>query len=1166
MNDTDNTPVPNNGDQDTLVNAQDPNSNAAAPSSTQGDDFVSLSNQAAHHRSKADALVPETAVNDLKSEIEAALSGVDTSVADPDQQVTIPQSEKVVDLDATDQEIASGEPVTVPANLMADLPRTEKQSAPISTPVANDLPVTPKANPELASEPMAEDMSHEDLVSSLKEDIQTDLQQVDVAEETLPSTTGISQTYYSDLSQAMSSNKPETMSELIRKSRFESKEAKILSPRSAKNVAFIGGASFLLLISLGILMFIFGNRTEKVEFITQERVESLVRSNQDTGINVTGLEATRIKQAIRDVIEIDIPQDTINQIYYVEQDQLNNIRRLGIKDIFDKTNNETPTILYDNIENNFTHGVYSTDKNYPFIILKALSYDRALDGLLEWEPTMIDDLATYLDLPPEGTDRSLLKPGFEDDLIKNKNVRVARFLPREVDRRGILDILRGNNEQDQDIIETPEPVDGEGVSAYKNPLSFIVQLIQKPVFAQTTNTPPVTGFSFGSLGSSESNDSTSRVCYNNDFPGETFESTREGEPGFYCINTLTGGDDVDNIDNNGQNINRVCYNDDFPGELFSTDYETLDGYYCIDTASGGEETLDTRVTRTAPVCFDPVTGDRIDDQFDSEGNVIPNVDPAAFCFEAYQCYLYRCFVGDTPIAPIENSAPRPPGYNCRADVEGGTVYHETDSRYDESYDAGVQSCTQFSDITRISSIDNATLCFDNETGQLTQDPGPNVSCVSPLERQELVCIAQNGEVVPPDFPVEKICMAPLAGATTNPIAGEESVWAEQSIDTSQCREFTNNGELQERLVQASFGLRVMGGIASFIGLSNSDVQNMNAIADFLVDVAYGGPTNVPAVNEGIEVVRQLDLILSDIDPYLSLPQSGPNGELNAYGQLLNIIQIIKCSFNIGTDLQWVTSDVIDVNSPIYAGQSSPTVEPLQQTLVQLGLMDSLSISGILDIVTQDSVAQFQEANGLSVSGVFDPETLQWIANILDNHTSIIVTNITAGSDSALIADYFLETEHNLQLSSYNTSVQDLQIILYAEGYQISVINGLFDSETCQAVQAFQLDEGLEVADSTECIVSGETLTALDSISRLKGYVGSGFSLNPQGSLVGNGALDGIFGPGATSFANVAEADSLEEGDIVLLYTFLDEETVLITRDQVVIEEIVKRRALSDIFK
>src|SRR5690606_37498221 len=176
-----------------------------------------------------------------------------------------------------------------------------------------------------------------------------------------PQSHPVEQTYYSDLTNAMGSNEPATMSELIQKSRFEEKESRILSPRSRKNIMYIAGTAILLAISIAVLFLIFGSQS-KVEFITEERVDSLVYSNLDTGINVTALEASRTKQAIRDVIEMKIPEDTVNQIYYVQDDGLGNLSRLGIKDIMRKTETTPHDLLIENIENNFMHGVFRAEK------------------------------------------------------------------------------------------------------------------------------------------------------------------------------------------------------------------------------------------------------------------------------------------------------------------------------------------------------------------------------------------------------------------------------------------------------------------------------------------------------------------------------------------------------------------------------------------------------------------------------------------------------------------------------------------------------------------------------------------------------------------------------------------------------------------------------------
>ena len=671
-----------------------------------GDPLDTLSQQAASYRAtqtSTPSSTPDADIDALKHEIEATLAHKNTPTTDPNQTIVKSRQGDVVDIDAPDQTIlANG----------ADSTQSVSPT-PVDVPSSQEPPLQPL----VASRDQVAKENHEALVASLKDDIKTNFEDAARAESSSPQSgnTGVGQTYYSDLSKAMSANEPATMSELIRKARFEEKERTVLSPRSKKNIAFIVGALVLLVVSIGIISTFF-KKGDTVEFITEERVSSLVRSNLDTGINTTGLDASRIKQAIRDVIEMKIPDDSINQIYYVENDGLGNLRRIGIKDIFDKTNNQTPEFLYDNIENTFTHGVYKTDKNYPFIIMKPLSYDRALMGMLEWEPTMIDDLATYLDLPPEATDRSLLKDGFEDDLINNKTVRVARFLPRDVDRRGILDFLgieSPGNPLEEGTIDTEGTTESDGgtttvgeteslgfwqrflpamfgtPSAYAQTVSqvtgIVVEQAVDPVTGNTT-TQPLAGVQVAVLGT-------------------TVSSTTNTGGGFTLLN-VPGGSRTITFARSGYLSESITANMNTVGQLSVTLEAVPLGGQSFDDGDGGfivgggvdiVGNIDIDAVDVNPVCFDKVTGLRLTPAQQSQ---TARLD--MYCFESYRCYRYSCFVGTTEVG-VDNA--NQPGAVCRDVVEEGQVYLPDDPNHSSSdYTGSNLSCYQFFEIKLLPKI------------------------------------------------------------------------------------------------------------------------------------------------------------------------------------------------------------------------------------------------------------------------------------------------------------------------------------------------------------------------------------------------------------------------------------------------------------------------------
>lgn len=1118
-------------------------------------------------------------IDNLKAEIEQAFGGKE----DPSSIKVESRNDNTISLggSATKEPLL---PVTPKANI-ADLSVKDSDASGFmpkkNVQEGKSLLSTEDANALPTSHGIAKD-NHQALVDSLKADIKSDFDSAPKEEKTkdsIPSNTGVGQTYYSDLSKAMGANEPATMSELIKKSRFEKKEAAILSPKSKKNMAYIGAAILLLIASSFVIYSIFGAKKDPIEFVSEERVSSFVYANQDTGINVTGLESEKTKQVIRKVIEKKIPEDTINQIYYVEKTQNGGVRRLGVKDIFDKTDNQTPKLLYDNIENEFTHGVYKTDRNYPFVMLKALSYDRALRGMKEWEPDMLDDLATYFDLPPEGTDRSLIKDGFEDDLIRNKNVRVARFLPREVDRRGILDFLKRDTSQDpqpgqaENTVNTVQPVetlndggintenavevDQQGNVVESGPESTeeltIIDKIQ--LFTQKLFTQPVVyaqnGGGIGGVGfGAADNSNGQRICY-------AISKS--------CISRSTGLTVPYQQGDTTQLCTDVRLNNTPVPSTPALEGDTLN-YSCINTLSGGEEIGQGdalgQLSTTAPVCFNNQTGERLQ---------IP--DQTQFCFTPYRCNRLACKLNGIEVSGDRQGEP---GVTCGEETPELVAADATLPNGEPM----PKICRQFNDILSYQNINESPVCFDNQSNYLKyktpNDPQLGFNCILPQNRSARLCVTQQQKIVVRTgneiFTTDQFCFTPNQDAVTNIGVND------------QCSDLTT-AQIQSRLAWGVLQLRLIAGVGSLFGLSNQDVSNINQSADYIADLSQGNILQVEAARQTALVLQTLESILDRVDPDRQLPQNGPNGGLNVYGLLREIIDTVKCTLGIANTLQWSTLGQIPQGITIYAGQSLPGVEPVQQALALIGLMDPVSVSGTLDLLTQDAISQFQLANALSVTGILDPDTLAFIETVIENQDALY------GGDEAIINDYFVISDENivtggtvdadgnivtggtvsadeqiLTLGAYNNAVQSLQVLLYAEGYEVSNINGLFDEQTCSAVQQFQEDNNLEIADPTSCTLSPETLGALNDVIRAGGYLGSGFSLNPQGFLEGVGKLEGNFGPGVADYTvNEADADTLREGDIVLMYMFLDEETILIARDQIVIDEIIKRRVLSDIF-
>ena len=1059
-------------------------------------------------------------------------------------------------------------------------------------------------------------------------------------------TKGIEQTYYSDLSRAMGANKPGTMSELLEKARYEKEEKKIFSLSSKQNIMYIIGTLVLLSGIIGlILFFVNRNKDTKVHYIKEKRVSALIYADGDTGIDITNIETEKTKQAIRKVLETEIDNNEIQQIYYVKKDEFGNKRRLGIKQVFEATGNNPPELLYQNIENNFMHGFYRVDnKNYPFLILKTLSYDKALDGMKEWEPTMIDDLSTYLDLPPEAGDRSLMEDGFSDDLIQNKTARVARFLPRDVDRRkgvfgSILDFFGGKSEKKIDSSQDASPTQEETTSqedtlisgnnnsisgngggtpvsstidvddneqtnndtnqvdnfiednTIENIVSYFIDFFNRDnfltkVYAQSTNkvcykvTYDCTDF-FGKTVVCDENDNTQikhKIIHNTN-ADKKYPASYEGQKDYECFETINGSTFIEDKPINDSDVykcfdefmnpvpydpndpkqtcNVVCYGsttkylDAYGKEVDKNDPSVASSYKVIQNRDGDMTYGPDKIGEPGYMCVNTLLGNKAIDaeniigDIRAEGGDVLCYEKVRKCFDEYgkeeaynpdskkQICHYTIFnTKSDPIYTLEDLAGKTDEYikehySCIKTIRG-------EETIDQSIQGGDNLDCYATHRECVDSSGKPVAYIEGDTTQtcnliihnLKSDP------VYPGSYQGLVdaygnpysCVSSTGQAS---------AIGDFMEGNPNELVCYRSHW--ECVDTT-------------------------GRVRRFDGNKPTDTTlTCNKIINNMTPPIYGGITEsekdlyiCSGYKDGTELMYSRDPFawVADLLPDGLILPGGPIGP----GTTLN--RNITISGNNILN----AGPLLRNGNSLRQGTTLNVVEVIQGVLVSLGAMDNVSITGNYDLLTQEVITGFQGVNGLDKTGIIDQDTINVLNNIISGSGEIF-----GGSQAALINDY-IPTNKEFGIGTYSEDVQSMQIILFAEGYDISHLDGVFDRELCNAVRKFEEDNGYTLSDETTCILPGEVIDSFNNLIKANDYLGSGFILNGNGYLIGSGVLKGKDGPGMVGFeVNTAEADSLEEGDIVLLYTFLDEKTILIVRDEPVIHEIIKRRAFNDIF-
>ncbi|ATO37800.1 glycoside hydrolase [Geobacillus thermodenitrificans] len=144
------------------------------------------------------------------------------------------------------------------------------------------------------------------------------------------------------------------------------------------------------------------------------------------------------------------------------------------------------------------------------------------------------------------------------------------------------------------------------------------------------------------------------------------------------------------------------------------------------------------------------------------------------------------------------------------------------------------------------------------------------------------------------------------------------------------------------------------------------------------------------------------------------------------------------------------------------GMRGDDVKVLQQRLKQLGYFKYPEITGYFGTVTEAAVKQFQQANGLKVTGKADAVTIERLRQAVSKQT-------TTTSSSPV----------TLKIGSRGSEVSELQKNLKLLGYfTYPTATGYYGTITADAVRRFQKDNGLPATGSVDSTTFGRIADAV----------------------------------------------------------------------------------------
>ncbi|MCR4284099.1 MAG: hypothetical protein NUV64_02145 [Parcubacteria group bacterium] len=187
----------------------------------------------------------------------------------------------------------------------------------------------------------------------------------------------------------------------------------------------------LVIISAGVFSYTViqkKNSQGKKEASKQNLPTPLILPNEQKIITLLKNKQEENKNIINNLILTDTKLGSLTDFIFIDESNLILTSEQFLKSI----GINTPLGFSSFLSDKFMFGVYSIEKNEPFIIFKARSYENIFALMLKWEKTMKNDLSSLL---PYTGDSSSIDQIFQDRIIKNHDTRII------YSQNGQIDIL-----------------------------------------------------------------------------------------------------------------------------------------------------------------------------------------------------------------------------------------------------------------------------------------------------------------------------------------------------------------------------------------------------------------------------------------------------------------------------------------------------------------------------------------------------------------------------------------------------------------------------------------------------------------------------------------------------------------------------------------------------
>ncbi|MBU4536541.1 hypothetical protein KJ603_00690 [Patescibacteria group bacterium] len=187
---------------------------------------------------------------------------------------------------------------------------------------------------------------------------------------------------------------------------------------------------FLVLSGIISVIFVYYYKPTPIIKVNDVEVKSFIYSEYQKEIFIENLNNIKLTKLIQTSIDnINLPIGSLLHLYLTKRYEENNLVGKSImstNELFSLLNSRASETLLRFLEPNFMFGYYSSNENYPFLILKTTSFDNSFPEMLVWENNIVEDLKPLFTENKPTISNEDIRGGefkFKDIVIKNKDTR-----------------------------------------------------------------------------------------------------------------------------------------------------------------------------------------------------------------------------------------------------------------------------------------------------------------------------------------------------------------------------------------------------------------------------------------------------------------------------------------------------------------------------------------------------------------------------------------------------------------------------------------------------------------------------------------------------------------------------------------------------------------------